>query len=95
MLPKLIAAVAATAPLIVSFPVHAQAGGAKLAMLDPPVTVSHTRPDNGMLRVKGEMSGTKVWPVIHGPGFYPTWNDNNVLKEDRSQQLEGDRFHFR
>ncbi|QCP53291.1 hypothetical protein FAZ95_29965 [Trinickia violacea] len=100
MLPKLIAAVAAAAPLLVSFPVHAQAGSTKLAMLDPPVTSSHTRVDNGMLRVAGKMAGTKVWPVIHGPAFYPTWNDNNALRDGKSKPLDGepldsDRFHFR
>jgi hypothetical protein len=101
MLPKLIAAAAATAPLIVSFPIYAQTGGTKLAMLDPPVTTSHARVDNGMLRVKGNTAGTtKVWPIIHGPAFYPTWNDNNVLHDGKSAPLDGaplesDRFHFR
>ncbi|MGV2290390.1 hypothetical protein AAHK20_16875 [Trinickia sp. YCB016] len=100
MLPKLIAAAAAAAPLLVSFPVHAQAGGTKLAMLDPPVATSHTRLNSGMLRVNGKMPGTKMWPVIHGPAFYPTWNDNNVLHDGKGKPLEGepfesDRFHFR
>jgi hypothetical protein len=105
MLPKLIAAAAAAAPLLVALPVHAQAGSTKLAMLDPPVTVSHTRLDSGMMRVKGEMAGTKAWPIIHGPAFYPTWNDNNVLHDGKSTPLDGeplygeplesDRFHFR
>ncbi|WP_206997614.1 hypothetical protein [Trinickia mobilis] len=94
MLPKLIASLAAAATLVVSLPVHAQAGSTKLAMLDP-FTISHTRPDNGMLRVKGNTAGTRNWPVIHGPSYYPMWNDGNALRDGKGAPLESDRFHFR
>ena len=93
MLPKLIGSLAATVPLLVCLPVHAQPGTTQLAMLTP-FAPRPAQLDSGIVRVKGNGPDVGDWPIIHGPSYLPMWTDESASRDGKSAPLHSDRFHF-
>jgi hypothetical protein len=92
MSPKLLASLAA-APLAVCLCAHAQSRDTELAM-NAPFAPRATHLDAGLLRVKERAPDKAEWPIIHGPSYFPQWNDDSVPRDGEHAPLHSDRFHF-